>query len=425
MDVIRLMLAPAAECLVLVGIHSYFGIHVIRRGVIFIDLALAQIAALGTTVGFLLGMMPDSTAAFLFSALFTFLGAAIFATTRLRHEVIPHEAVIGIVYAVAAAVAILVIDRAPQGAEHLKEILVGRIVWVRWDEVRAAAIAYAVIGAIHYVLRDRFLLISLKPDEAFRRGLNVRFWDFLFYMTFGFVISFSVDVAGVLLVFIFLVVPAVAAILITGRLLYQLLIGWAMGTVVTVGGIVLSYYLNLPGGPAIVSFYGLVLILVVLPLYVLRSENRTRAVVRVLAGTAVTVAAAFAVYGFGLALKRSPLGTRGLIEATEHHHHVAGVTGAGHGHGEGAAGEEDTGGDAIDLFEEAAQLAREGKKREALKIAISLLGGEDTPPFFREKSLELVKTIAGEDFGYALECPPEHNRDAVERMRGHLEQMRE
>jgi zinc/manganese transport system permease protein len=423
MDVIKLMLAPAAECLVLVGIHSYFGIHVIRRGVIFIDLALAQIAALGTTVGFLLGMMPDSTAAFMFSVLFTFLGAAIFATTRLRHEVIPHEAVIGIVYAVAAAMAILVIDRAPQGAEHLKEILVGRIVWVRWDEVRSAAIAYAVIGAIHIALRDKFLMISLKPDEAFKRGLNVRFWDFLFYMTFGFVISFSVDVAGVLLVFIFLVVPAVAAILITQRLLYQLLIGWAMGTVVTVGGIVMSYYLNLPGGPAIVAFYGLILILVVLPLYIYRSENRKRAAVRVLAGTAVTAAVAFAVYGIGIGLKHSPLGSSSLIEATEHHHQEAETLGTGQGDETMEAGEEET--DAISLFERAESLADEGRKREALEAVIELLAAEDTPAFFREKSLGMLKTLTGKDFGFDLQKSAAENQASVGMMREHLKGMQD
>ncbi|MFH1438859.1 MAG: metal ABC transporter permease, partial [Pseudomonadota bacterium] len=160
LSIMPFMLAPMAECLVLVGIHSYLGIHVIRRGVIFIDLALAQIAALGTMVGLLLGLMPDTPAAFIFSVFFTFIGAAIFATTRIRSEKIPQEAIIGLVYALAAAIAIIVIDKGPHGSEHLKEILVGRIVWVRWAEVGSAAAAYVLVGVIHLLFHKKFMLIS-------------------------------------------------------------------------------------------------------------------------------------------------------------------------------------------------------------------------------------------------------------------------
>ena len=126
------LMAPAFfECLVLVGIHSYLGLHVIRRKVIFVDLALAQIAALGTTVGFLFGILPDSMGAYWFSLLFTFLGAAVFSISRFRHEKIPQEAIIGLTYAIAASVNILVIDKAPNGAEHIKEVLTGSILWVK------------------------------------------------------------------------------------------------------------------------------------------------------------------------------------------------------------------------------------------------------------------------------------------------------
>ena len=222
----KLMMLPFMECLVLVGIHSYLGIHVIKRKVIFVDLALAQIAALGTIVAFLFGIHPQTPGAYVFSLLFTFIGAAVFSLTRLRDERIPQEAVIGLVYALAAAVAILIIDRAPHGAEHIKEVLTGSILWVKWQTVVIAAVVYAAVGVFHYVFRERFLLISNDPDEAYRRGINVRLWDFLFYMSFGLVITLSVNTAGVLLVFVFLVVPAIMAISITDRLMHQLLIGW-------------------------------------------------------------------------------------------------------------------------------------------------------------------------------------------------------
>jgi zinc/manganese transport system permease protein len=416
MDVIRLMLAPTAECLVLVGIHSYLGIHVIRRGVIFIDLALAQIAALGTTVGLLLGLMPDTTASFVFSVIFTFLGAAVFAASRFKREKIPQEAIIGIVYALAAAVAILVMDRAPSGAEHLKEILVGRIVWVRWSEVISAAVAYAIVGGVHFFLRDRFMLISLDPQEAYRRGMNVRLWDFIFYLTFGFVISYSVSVAGVLLVFIFLVVPAVTAILITDRLLYQLLIGWAMGTVVTVGGMVLSYFLNLPGGPTIVAFYGVMLLVVVLPLYVLRSGNRARAAARVLAGAAVTAAVAAAMYLVGMGLGRSTLARSGSIEDVEHHHEEALHAGE-EGEDGGARGEDED----VDVrFERAEALAVEGKKGEAMEILTAILSAEDTPLFYREKASALADKVAGTAFGYDPGGGPGGNAQPLAKMKAFL-----
>ena len=151
------IMAPAFfECLILVGIHSYLGLHVIRRKVIFVDLALAQIAALGTTVGFLFGIMPDTTGAYWFSLLFTFIVAGVFSISRIRHEKIPQEAVIGLAYAIAASVAILVIDKAPHGAEHIKEILTGSILWVKWETIRDAAIVYSFVGIFHFIFRKQF-----------------------------------------------------------------------------------------------------------------------------------------------------------------------------------------------------------------------------------------------------------------------------
>lgn len=295
----QLMLLPFWECLVLVGIHSYLGIHVIKRKVIFVDLALAQIAALGTTVAFMFGIQPQSLEAYVFSLLFTFIGAAVFSLTRFRKEKIPQEAVIGIVYAFTAAVAILVIDRAPHGAEHIKEILTGSILWVRWETVAIAAVVYAAVGAFHYIFRDKFLLISDDPQAAFEQGMHVRLWDFLFYMSFGLVITISVNTAGILLVFVFLVVPAIMAISITKRLLHQLLIGWIAGTAVSFIGLVGSYLLDLPSGPMVVAVYGVALLLVALALYVIRSGRPARALGQIGAGVVVTSTIVVMFYGLG------------------------------------------------------------------------------------------------------------------------------
>jgi zinc/manganese transport system permease protein len=257
MTVMELLLPAFVASLILTGIHAYLGVHVVERGVIFVDLSLAQIAALGTTVSYLLGFDLHSDTAYLCSLGFTILGAAVFSLSRVhRRTRIPQEAIIGIVYAVSAAVAILVMSKATQETEHLKEMLVGNILSVSWSELGKTAILYALVGAFHYALRKRFLLISLDEKEAERRGWNVRFWDFLFYVSFGFVVTSSVAIAGVLLVFCFLIVPSVTAMLFAERLGPRLAIGWAMGATVSALGVGASYHLDLPTGASIVVAFG-------------------------------------------------------------------------------------------------------------------------------------------------------------------------
>ena len=260
-DFLIFMAAPFAACLVLVGIHAYLGIHVLARGVIFVDLALAQIAALGRTGAFLAGYELNSWEAYFLSLAATILGAAVFSLTRLRQRKIPQEAVIGIAYAVAAAAGVLVIDKAPHGAEHLKDLLVGSILWVTWREVLEVAGLYTLLGLFHWIFRERFLVISLDESEAVRRGWSVRFWDFVFYVSFGLVITRSVQIAGVLLVFSFLIVPAVCASLFADRLIWRLAIGWGVGFVVSAIGCSISYVADLPTGAAVVCTFGAVLVL--------------------------------------------------------------------------------------------------------------------------------------------------------------------
>jgi len=262
MSIFQILLPAFVASLILTGIHAYLGVHVVERGVIFVDLSLAQIAALGTTVAYLAGYDLHSSTAYLFSLGFTFLGAAIFAFSRSHRKTrIPQEAIIGIVYAVSAAIAILVMSKATQETEHLKEMLVGNILSVSWKELAKTAILYSLVGVFHYIFRRRFLTISMNEPEAERLGWNIRFWDFLFYMSFGFVVTSSVAIAGVLLVFCFLIVPAVTAMLFSARLGPRLAIGWTMGALVSAGGVALSYLMDLPTGATIVGTFGVALLI--------------------------------------------------------------------------------------------------------------------------------------------------------------------
>jgi zinc/manganese transport system permease protein len=256
-EIIALMLAPFCECLVLVGIHSYLGLHVIRRGIIFVDLAFAQIAALGLTVGFLFGIMPDSIGAYWISLSFTLIGAFLFSLFRSVESKIPQEAIIGLVYAIAASAMIIVIDRAPHGAEHIKEIMTGDLLFVKWDFVISAAVVYSVIGIFHYIFRDKFVALTENHSKAGQSTL----WDFLFYASFGVIITHSVRTAGVLLVFVFLVAPAIFTKLFWTGWRDQLIAGWLMGTLVSAGGLFTSYYLDMPCGPAVILFYGAALLM--------------------------------------------------------------------------------------------------------------------------------------------------------------------
>ena len=260
MEILPFLVWPFVASLILTGIHAYLGVHVVERGVIFVDLALAQIAALGATIAILIGMDPHGQGAYWLSLAFTFIGAAIFAFARTRRGHIPQEAFIGIAYAVASAAAILAMSKATGETEHLKDMLVGNILAVDRHEVIKTAILYGAIGLFHYIFRHKFLLISTDPAEAEARGMSIRFWDFLFYASFGFVVTSSVAIAGVLLVFCYLIVPSVGAMLFADRVGRRLAIGWTMGTLVSALGVYFSVLMDLPTGAAIVCTFGAVLV---------------------------------------------------------------------------------------------------------------------------------------------------------------------
>jgi zinc/manganese transport system permease protein len=251
--VLDLLALPFLACLILTSIHAYLGLHVLARGVIFVDLALAQVAALGLSLALLAGHPIQSDAAWWYALAFAVGGALAFALTRVGRAPIPQEAIIGIVYAVSAALGVLVVDRAPQGAEHIKQLLVGSILTVTAGEVASLAALYAAIGLVHWLARRPLLAISLAPDAA---GVRVVAWDALFYVSFAVVVTSSVRLAGVLLVFSFLVVPAAVAALITRGVASRLAIGWAVGAVVSAAGLLASYRWDLPTGATIVAAFG-------------------------------------------------------------------------------------------------------------------------------------------------------------------------
>ena len=258
----ELMFPPFVACMILVAIHSYLGLHVIARGVIFVDLSLAQMAALGTTIGLLMGVMPGTLASQLYALALTVVGAAVFAMTRTTKQGrVPQEAIIGIVYVVASAAALLAADKAPRGADAIKDVLVGTILWVTWPTIIKLAAVYVVLGGVLFALRKRFETISYHEEEAAAKGWKLRWWDFWFYLVFGAVITMSVPLGGVLLVFSFLVVPAVTAFLFTRDPRRLTLISWSTGAIASGLGLWVSYNSDLPTGPTIVCSYGLVLLL--------------------------------------------------------------------------------------------------------------------------------------------------------------------
>jgi zinc/manganese transport system permease protein len=297
--VLELLWLPFAACLVLAGIHAYLGLHVLARGVIFADLALAQVAALGTTAALLAGHSLGSPAAYQYSLAFTVAGAAVFALTGRRGgapDGIPHEAIIGIVYAVAAAGTVLVLDRVAQGGEQIKQMLVGSILTVGIGDVLRAAALYAAVGAVHWLCRRPLLALSLAGRA--HPGAVARVWDFVFYLTFGIVVVSSVRIAGVLLVFSYLIVPAVIGALLTSGMARRLAVAWSAAGAVSVVGLSTSYWWDLPTGAAIVATFGAALLLVALGRGVLGLRGRiVRDGGRALSGLAMATGALVALAG--------------------------------------------------------------------------------------------------------------------------------
>lgn len=301
-----MMLRAFVICLVLTGIHGYLGFHVLARKVIFVDLAMAQIAALGKIYALFIGFPEASMYTYFFSLGATLIGAYVFAITRMKSGRVPHEAIIGIIYACSSAVAILLLAGSPSGGSQIKEMLVGNILSIQWGTIWKTVAIYGAIGVFHWIFRHKFFKISLHYQQASDEGMHIRFWDFLFYVSFGVVITSSVDIAGVLLVFSFLVIPATIGILFVDGTASRIWVGWGVGTVVSALGVLFSFEADQPSGPAVVATFAMVLILCGIVYYIQVRENKLRAAGNVAAGTIF----------FALLL----LGTWKLKDLTAHQH---------------------------------------------------------------------------------------------------------
>jgi zinc/manganese transport system permease protein len=246
--------------LVLAGIHAYLGFHVVSRGVIFVDLSLAQAAAFGYVVAIFAGVGEHSMAAYFISLGFTLFGALLVSLSRMKNDIVPHEAFIGIIYAGFAALSILFLAHHAEGMETVQEITNGSILTCTWTELITITLLYAAVGSFHFVFRRKFFLISQDRAKAVVQGINAPLWDFLFYATFGLVVTSSVHIAGVLLVFSILVIPPVIALFFAQTAGRRLLIGWSVAVIGAIAGILGSLKIDLPTGPSImIALIGLLI----------------------------------------------------------------------------------------------------------------------------------------------------------------------
>jgi len=258
----NLMKWPLLACLLLPGILVYYGLHIVRREIIFVDLALAQVAALGTCLAILLGYHVHQWQTFAWGIGFTLVGAVIFTLTRRRHPQVPQEALIGIVYVAAAAAGMLLLSQNPEGDEQLKRTLVGEVLLVRPRDVLTGFGLFAVVGLIHCVWRRKFLLISFEPERAVAESVRIGWWDLAFYILFGLVVTTFVQIGGVLLTFSYLIIPAVCASYLVGSLAARFATAWAIAVAGGVFGAGASYKFDLPTGGAIVCALGILLLVV-------------------------------------------------------------------------------------------------------------------------------------------------------------------
>jgi zinc/manganese transport system permease protein len=463
----RWMLAPAMACLLLSVTLVYLGIHVLSRKVIFVDLALAQIAALGATYATTLGYDPneagDSLAVALFSLAFTFVGAGLFAIARMRKERVPQEAFIGIVYAAASAAAILILAGSPTGGEELKHMLVGDVLLVSMPTIINDFILFAMVAVIHILFRRKFFAISLDAEAAQHAGINIRLWDLLFYMTFGVLVTRSVSIAGVLLVFSYLIIPAVIAQMWAETIPKRLVLGWLFGVAASIAGILWSFYSDIPTGPAIVMTLASGLIASGIVYYLSHSPTRGRAVLNVAGMTLF----AFVFFGTLSHFKKSvvPDATAAMsdldrllneLKEDETAHQLDAISHLAEmkdpkivpGLTDLLARTESE--QVVESIAEVLEQKKDPKAAPALKAALAkdydpflkltiakaLISSNDAAGFktlldilrnddagfARNQAIEVIKETAGEDFGYNPEKSAAENKTAIDRMENWVQQ---
>ena len=255
-DNLLFLSAPITVCILLSGVLSYFGNHILSRGIIFIDIAVAQIAALGTMTGLLLGYAEESAGVQVISYAVTIIIISLFALTKFSKQVIPQEAIIGIIYCVALALAMLLADRIPGGGNFISKTITGNILWVTWDKIFSCFIMFLLIGIIHLIFWKHFILISDTKNGLPYSLWKTRMYELIFYITFGIVIVKAVAVGGIFFVFILLIAPTSAATLFTDKWKNRFIWSWVIGIIGSISGMYISYELNISNGPAIVTLLG-------------------------------------------------------------------------------------------------------------------------------------------------------------------------
>jgi len=256
-EILLFLAPPITASLLLAGILGYFGTHILSRGIIFIDIAVAQIAALGTMIGLLLGFAEESGQVQLLSYLFTLVVIGSFSFLNTKNLFIPPEAVIGIIYCIGLALALLLAEYIPGGSAYITKSITGNILWVTWDKVLNCAMLFSVIGLIHIILGNKFIAIS-DPETRFAiPGKKTKLLDLVFYLTFGIVVVKTVLVGGIFLVFTLLIAPSAAASMLFNSWKNKIIWSWIFGGIGTLTGILISYYMNISNGPAIVCLLGL------------------------------------------------------------------------------------------------------------------------------------------------------------------------
>lgn len=384
---IALLFLPLLACILLLGIHTYFGIHVISRGIIFVDLSLAQIASLGTVVSFALGAALHSSEASFYSFGFALIGALIFTATRSREGRLPQEAVIGIVYAVATAAAMLLVDKNPEGMEVIQGSLTGRLLWVDGATIITTSRIFAFVAVFHVIFLEKFLALSLLGEASSRKNASMWMWDFLFYASFGVMITKAVEISGILLVFAFLVIPAVISSLFLKGIGGRLAAGWLLGTVASVIGLSVSYRYDLSAGPAIVSLLTLALIVAGLARHILRTPHPVAYAIK--AALALS-SLAFVSYIFYL---ESPLGKG----ASHPHDHVNETGEEVRIHSTGEFGGHTEGTHALHLLDRFAADPRDEKILKELESHVSGLISllYDKSPDVRERAAGAMGAVGG------------------------------
>ena len=255
-DTLLFLAAPVTACALVALILGYFGSHILSRGIIFIDIAIAQIAALGTMIGLLLGLAEESTEVQVISYLFTLIIIGGFAFLKKKDLFVPAEAVIGIIYCMGLALAILLAERIPGGSNYITKTITGNILWVTWDKVLKCGLMFAGVGVIHIILGGQIAHISQSGNSHSYSGNRTKLLDLIFYLTFGFVVVKAVLIGGIFVVFTLLIAPAAAAMLFNQSWKSRLIWSWIIGISGSVAGILLSYFLNISNGPSIVVLLG-------------------------------------------------------------------------------------------------------------------------------------------------------------------------